>query len=183
MSDERSTIGKAADAGGKTAAAGGVMAIVIFLGTGGLFVGTSTFLPGGIWREVITCVFGFLFAGAFVYLLIDRLRMLFAGNDHFWRELLLSLVNVLLLIAAFAAIYRTIGIEDASGSGGPVETRSYADTAYYSVVTFTTLGYGDYQPKGAAKIMACLQAFVGYLVLGILASSSAEIIKSSAKED
>ncbi len=178
-----STLKTATKSGGKTAAAGGMMAIFVFLGTGGAFVGTGTFLPDGIWRDVITIVGGFVFAGAFLYLLIDRLKSLFAGNGQFWREVLLAMLNVTVLLAAFAAIYRSIGIMDSRGAGDPTETRSYADCAYYSVVTFTTLGYGDFHPTGPARIIAGLQAFLGYLVLGVLASSSAELIKNSAKED
>jgi hypothetical protein len=33
---------------------------------------------------------------------------------------------------------------------------------YFSVVTFTTLGYGDYLPQGYAKILAASQALIGF---------------------
>jgi hypothetical protein len=52
---------------------------------------------------------------------------------------------------------------------------------YYSVVTFTTLGYGDFYPVGAGRFMAALQALLGYLVLGMLASSSASLLQAQAQ--
>ena len=177
----RSTAKNMAKSSGTTAAAGGAVFIFMFLATGGAFVGLGTLLPEGMSRRIVTCVFGFLFAIAFVVLLISRIKSLFMGNGRFWTEIALATVNVALLLVAFAAIYASLGIEDVSGSGGPVKTWSFVDCLYYSVVTFTTLGYGDFQPFGAARVMAALQAFTGYLVLGILASSSASLIQNSAE--
>ena len=171
-----------AKSSGTTAAAGGAVFIFLFLATGSAFVGLGTLLPEGVSRRIVTCVFGFLFAIAFVALLISRIRSLFMGNGRFWIEIVLATANVALLLVAFAAIYASLGIEDTSGSGGPTKTRAFVDCLYYSVVTFTTLGYGDFQPFGAARVMAALQAFTGYLVLGILASSSASLIQNSAKQ-
>ena len=167
----------------KTAAAGGATMVLVFLVLGGAFVSLGTFLPDGLPRNVVTVALGFIFAGAFVALLVSRVKALFADNDRLWTEIGLAMLNVALLLLAFAAIYRVDGIEDASGPGGPTPTRDFFDCLYYSVVTFTTLGYGDFQPAGVAKILAALQAFVGYLVLGILASSSASVIQQKAEDD
>jgi len=48
-------------------------------------------------------------------------------------------------------------------------------------VTFTTLGYGDFQPQGIGRVLACVQSLTGYLLLGVLASTSASIVKWTAK--
>ena len=48
-------------------------------------------------------------------------------------------------------------------------------------MTFTTLGYGDLQPRGILRFLACLETFVGYLVLGILASTVADFVQEWAK--
>ncbi|MAQ17067.1 MAG: hypothetical protein CMN30_20020 [Sandaracinus sp.] len=163
---------------GKTAAAGGaLMVFVFFLVSGGLFVGLGTFLPSGLAREITTVALGAVFAVAFLYMLVVRIRSLFADNERYWSELLLALVNVVLLWVAFAAIYRITGIRDASGSDAPQTTKDFADCLYFSVVTFTTVGYGDYHPLGIGRIMAVLEAFVGYLVLGVLASTSAQLLQ------
>jgi hypothetical protein len=42
------------------------------------------------------------------------------------------------------------------------------NTQYYSVVTFTTLGYGDLSPNGFIKIFAACEAILGALTLGFL---------------
>ena len=167
--------------GGKTALAGAGVMVLFFLVTGGAFVSLGTFLPAGTPRNVVVCVMGFVFAAAFVALLVSRVMSMFSGNDRLKSEVALALVNVALLLTAFAAIYYALRVEDASGSGSPKESRSFADMLYFSVVTFTTVGYGDYQPVGAARVMSGLQAFVGYIVLGILASSSASVLENIAK--
>jgi hypothetical protein len=42
-----------------------------------------------------------------------------------------------------------------------------ANCLYYSVVTFTTLGYGDYTPVGISKAMAALEAFAGSFTMAL----------------
>jgi hypothetical protein len=42
------------------------------------------------------------------------------------------------------------------------------NTEYYSVVTFTTLGYGDLSPKGIIKGFAAIEALFGAITLGFL---------------
>lgn len=41
---------------------------------------------------------------------------------------------------------------------------------YFSIVTFTTLGYGDVQPAPSMKIFSSLVAICGYINLGLLIS-------------
>lgn len=43
----------------------------------------------------------------------------------------------------------------------------FADTLYYSVVTFTTLGYGDITPVGYSRLVAAVEAFTGSFTLAI----------------
>lgn len=46
---------------------------------------------------------------------------------------------------------------------------SWVDYPYFSVITFTTLGYGDIHPYGTiGKIVASLEAVLGLLMLGML---------------
>lgn len=45
------------------------------------------------------------------------------------------------------------------------------DYFYFSVVTFTTLGYGDVLPVGSfGKVLACLEVVSGFVMFGILLS-------------
>lgn len=47
-------------------------------------------------------------------------------------------------------------------------TPTEAEAWYFSIVTFTTLGYGDYQPSIAARVWAQSEALLGYVLLGLM---------------
>ena len=44
---------------------------------------------------------------------------------------------------------------------------NFLDALYFSVVTFTTLGYGDLIPLGPSRTMAALEAFIGNFTLAL----------------
>ncbi|GAA3934923.1 ion channel [Litoribacillus peritrichatus] len=44
---------------------------------------------------------------------------------------------------------------------------AFANCLYYSVVTFTTLGYGDFTPVGPSKVMAAIEAFAGSFTMAL----------------
>ena len=48
-----------------------------------------------------------------------------------------------------------------------VDTR-FGSALYYSTVTFTTLGYGDFQPPPRLRLIAGLEAVMGYAYLGMV---------------
>jgi hypothetical protein len=48
------------------------------------------------------------------------------------------------------------------------EKASFSDSFYYSTVTFTTLGYGDFTPKGFLRIIASFEALFGGMSIGFL---------------
>jgi hypothetical protein len=51
----------------------------------------------------------------------------------------------------------------------PDPLAEFATSLYFSVVTFTTLGYGDLQPAtGAAQALATIESFVGALLMALL---------------
>ena len=71
---------------------------------------------------------------------------------------------VVLLNLLFAWIYILIGVDFGPGD-------SFVAPLYFSVVTLTTLGYGDIVPiSSAARIVAMTQVSLGYLLLGGLLS-------------
>ena len=41
---------------------------------------------------------------------------------------------------------------------------------YFSIVTEATVGYGDYRPTGASRLLACIQVLAGYALFGIIVS-------------
>ncbi|MDM7983263.1 MAG: potassium channel family protein [Maricaulis sp.] len=66
-----------------------------------------------------------------------------------------------LLILVFALAYRHFGISGADSKG---------DYLYFSIVTFTTLGYGDMSPIGPARYFANIQALSGFLFVPLIVS-------------
>jgi hypothetical protein len=42
------------------------------------------------------------------------------------------------------------------------------DSIYFSTITFTTLGYGDFSPTGWLKILSAIEAFTGVVNMGFL---------------
>jgi len=44
---------------------------------------------------------------------------------------------------------------------------SYAKCLYFSVVTFTTLGYGDFIPLGMARVVSAIEAFTGSFTIAL----------------
>ena len=73
-------------------------------------------------------------------------------------------ISVAVNIGCYAFLHRTAGIHDATEFGGSI---SFVDAIYFSVVTFTTLGFGDLQPLPGGRIFAAIQALSGYVYLGI----------------
>ena len=73
-------------------------------------------------------------------------------------------LNGVLTIIAFAGIYRSLGIIEQGFFRYP----THMDAAYFSIVTFTTLGYGDFQPVAAYRMVAAIEALIGYVYLGLL---------------
>lgn len=70
-----------------------------------------------------------------------------------WKSLLL-IGAMLLNVIFFAAFYKTFNIAGIS---------NFSDAIYFSIVTFTTLGYGDFTPD-TFKITVALQAFSGLIM-------------------
>ena len=67
-------------------------------------------------------------------------------------------------IVFFAFLYALIGVD-------PGDHPTLLTPLYYSVVTITTLGYGDVVPQNTAgQVLAMLEVMVGYLMLGGLLS-------------
>jgi Ion channel len=156
-------------------AAAATAAFVLFLSSGGAWIGVARFLPDGAPRSAALVALGALFAGVFVWLLVLRLRAIMGGRGNLVRHGAVAALELALLLAGFAAVYRVVGIQDNTGPAAAV-SHAFADALYYSVVTFTTLGYGDFYPVGVGRVLAGIEALTGYVILGILASTAASLL-------
>ena len=76
-------------------------------------------------------------------------------------------VHVLATIIAFALHHKSAGL--IGRSGHPLEP-SFWDALYFSVTTFTTLGYGDLQPMPEMRLATSVEALAGMLSIALFAS-------------
>lgn len=155
--------------------AAGTGVLVIFLLAGGLWVGLVSLIPPGLPRSVFIVVLAFVFLASFAWLLVYRVRTILAGTEHLLRHALIAAAEVAGMLLSFGAVYQKLGIIDNTQTGSPV-IHDFWTCLYYSVVTFTTLGYGDFYPQGIGRALAGMQALTGYLVLGLLASTTSSVV-------
>jgi hypothetical protein len=78
------------------------------------------------------------------------------------------------LIVACGLLYFLVGVRHgdlplglALERGLAANLRDLLDCLYYSVVTFTTLGYGDITPHGLARPIAAFEAFAGSFTMAL----------------
>jgi voltage-gated potassium channel len=66
----------------------------------------------------------------------------------------------------FIKLYETVGLRTSQGI-----TYDKWDAVYFSIITWTTTGYGDLVPIGASRWVACSEALLGTLYNGIILAS------------
>ncbi len=76
-----------------------------------------------------------------------------------------------LLLFAYAKLYQQFGLY----FNGEI-IYSLKASIYFSVVTWTTLGYGDYQPTEDIQLWAASEALIGYTFMAILIGLSIGIL-------
>ena len=91
----------------------------------------------------------------------------------------LSIASIAYALLFFACVYRACGLIDTADQS---ETHDPLTCLYFSIVTWTTLGYGDFRPMPADRLLAAAEAVVGYVVMAIMISSLTAWIISSNRE-
>jgi hypothetical protein len=160
-----------------------LVAETLFLGfalLGITWVSLLRAIPVGTVHTASVFAIGILFVGTFLALLGIRVRRMMLGSVRLWRELVFLLTELTLLLVVFAVLYRDLGIIESERPGRPV-VHDFWTSLYFSAVTFTTLGYGDFYPTTPARALAGLQSLTGYVALGILASTAASLISPYSK--
>ncbi|WP_077343664.1 ion channel [Pseudocolwellia agarivorans] len=102
--------------------------------------------------------------------------ILFLGSFYFIREFYKSSDNIrkigtlyfffftsVIIILIYAFVYSKLGIIAPSEN----ENIQRVDYIYFSIVTWTTLGYGDFRPSPDSRLYAASQALLGYLYMAI----------------
>lgn len=85
-------------------------------------------------------------------------------------------VSCLALILSTAAIFFLLGIKSPD-TGGIIsfhtdqslleDLKVFGSCVYFSIITMTTTGYGDFTPAGPTRLIAGLEAFAGSLLMAI----------------
>jgi len=117
-----------------------------------------------------TIIMLYLLLGSINYplciIFIDRYSLKWKPQS-FNRLIMLLFVNYLQIIVAFAYLYLNTATVVISKCGNAIARP--LDALYFSLVTITTLGYGDMQPLDAwAKCLVILEVVVGLVFFGLV---------------
>jgi hypothetical protein len=81
-------------------------------------------------------------------------------DSHFSYFIVTVVASFIAVVFLFANIYEVIGTVAITGTNDYI--KGLWEHVYFSVVTITTLGYGEYTPQGYAKIATSIQAILGF---------------------
>ena len=77
------------------------------------------------------------------------------------------IISAMLIITLFALLFMNPGISNVVGIE-EITSNNFFDCVYFSTITFTTLGYGDFRPlEGWGRILAGSEAFIGAFMMAL----------------
>ena len=136
-----------------------------------LMLGALVFsVASNIFANRLLSVIHWGFLSAFFALTAVGLFSSFINSRSIGRAQLYTAVSIYLLLAyAWAALYRAMDVlYPGSFQIGANPTDRQTDLLYFSLVTLTTVGYGDVVPlSGEARMLAALEAVTGVLYIAI----------------
>ena len=102
-----------------------------------------------------------IFLGSYIYLSSQIIKGLIYPDNRWsiFIIILLFIVCINIMIVAYADIYKRLGLL-------PGDTHDPWTALYFSIVTWTTLGYGDFKPSEPARLIASFEALLGYIFMG-----------------
>ncbi len=79
------------------------------------------------------------------------------------------IIATILLIGSSTCVYIKNGINTGlvTAQGEAILTHDWWDSLYFSVVTFTTLGYGDLHPTESLRLLAAGEALAGAFLMAM----------------
>jgi hypothetical protein len=132
-----------------------ILLLILFLG------GSSHVVSFGFTAFVLSELLLYLFGLIF-------LHKFWGPVTSLERSIFLMLINFLEIVVGFAIIY----IYTSSISNGPDILSNPLDALYFSVVTITTLGYGEFHPfTEAGKIAVILQVTFAVIFFAVMLGS------------
>ena len=77
------------------------------------------------------------------------------------------IMSGILIITLFAFLFMNLGISNVVGIEFNT-SNNFLDCMYFSTITFTTLGYGDFRPlEGLGRVLAGSEAFIGAFMMAL----------------
>ena len=92
---------------------------------------------------------------------------------------ILLLIILTTVVVVFAQIYHKTGIVDNSGH----IVKDLPNCVYFSIVTFTTLGSGDFRPLPDSRLFVAIEVCMGYLYFGVLVGVLAAYVIHRVKQE
>lgn len=78
---------------------------------------------------------------------------------------------------------KTFMINGLHKSGDFIENPDFFDCLYLTIITWTTVGYGDYLPSDETKLLSLIVGISGYIFSGYFLAISFKIIGSINSKD
>ncbi len=136
-----------------------------------------------VFSNYLVCYLVFIFS---IIAAFSTLLAMYSGEIGRLKTLIFLGAHSVALIFLFAGISYSYGLV---GSGVPMDGGEGAggmdriSALYFAIVTWTTLGYGDFSPKPELRLLASFIASTGYLFLGLIVAtvSSALVDRSVSK--
>jgi hypothetical protein len=123
------------------------------------------------WKSMIVC----LVVASFIMIIAAYIEK--AAVQRI-REIAFILVFYIpFLLFAYAKLYQQAGLYLNSEI-----VYSLKSAIYFSIVTWTTLGYGDYQPTEGIRLWAASEALFGYIFMAILVGLSIGILVTEKRD-
>jgi len=139
------------------------------------------YMPAGLVGVIIAVYIGFVKIAYNLRSGIAHLRNIsgVVWNRH--RTVLTFFLNFAFFVVMFAVIYRFLAQNGQMFGGDGAEALKDSSWAalYYSMVTITTLGYGDIDPsQDLSRMVMVLELFTGFFMLAVLLQSVAALLVS-----
>lgn len=120
--------------------------------------------PNNLWIQIQLCSCLIIY---FIFTVFSLFKIFSIKKSDYWWALAALLIFIPgEIIFLFGCNYSGLGIISNNEL-----TNDFYNSLYFSVITWTTLGYGDVLPSSGVKVYATLEALIGYVYSGVMIST------------
>jgi hypothetical protein len=116
-----------------------------------------------------TALISVVYLPLLIWAVVLTTSSILSDPDNLAHAILWACGFTLLTVLFFAVIYSALGIAPVAEPGRAIHT--FSTCIYFSAMTFTTVGYGDFVPVPDARLIASIEALTGYVLLGTLTAT------------